>query len=202
MNRPTRSPFRSAPLAVFLATLATALVLGPATATRADPDSQAASAAAAYQPDGRIRRLCQNKYCEPVLLGNDVYNTTASGQKTTWTDYGASGEGDPTTVVFRITVQNDGTRADRFRLAASGETTGYVVKFFRGTTNITSAVMAGTYRTPSLAPGDTYLIKAKVTIVDACCGDKTARLVKIASVADPTKKDAVKFVRKFWVCGC
>ena len=40
---------------------------------------------------------------------------------------------------------------------------GWKVAYFRGTTNITSAVVAGTFRTASLAPGATYLIVAKIT---------------------------------------
>lgn len=199
MDRRTRSPIGRGLMALLLAALTTVTFVAPAAATPADTQVQAA---ATYQPDGRIRRLCQDEYCEPVLLGNDIYNTTASGQKAKWTDYGDSGYGDPATVTFRITVQNDGTAADRFRLAASGITNGYTVKFFRGTTNITGAVMAGTYRTPSLAPGETYLVKAKATLVDACCGDKTTRLVRITSVADPTKQDAVKLVRNYWMCTC
>ena len=71
------------------------------------------------------------------------------------------------------------------------------MKYFHGTTNITAAVVAGTYRTGSLAPGATYLITAKLP-----AGGSVTRLVTITSVADPTKKDAVKFGLKLVACSC
>ncbi len=72
--------------------------------------------------------------------------------------------------------------------------------YSRGTTNITSAVVAGTYRTASLAPGATYLIRARITIKGSGIG--VTRLVTIRSVADTTKIDAVKFAYKPMACGC
>ena len=72
-----------------------------------------------------------------------------------------------------------------------------VVRRAHGTSDITAAVVAGTYKTPSLAPGATYVITAKITMKStAAAGSKVTRLVTITSVAAATKKDAVKFTGK------
>ncbi len=65
---------------------------------------------------------------------------------------------------FGISVQNDGTAADSFKLLGAGSSTHYNVKYLDGTTIITSQVVAGTYTTPSLPPGGSHLITAKVTV--------------------------------------
>lgn len=153
------------------------------------------------KPDGRIR-LGATGYPGKVtthrgpFVGNNVYNTTGARQTDIEQSYA-------NTVVdayysFDISIQNDGTHADRFKVKATGTANFYPVKYLRGTTNITSAVVAGTYRTASLAPGATYLITAKVTEG----GGNITRLVTITSVADATKKDAVKFGLKEIACGC
>jgi hypothetical protein len=71
------------------------------------------------------------------------------------------------------------------------------VKYFRGTTDITAAVVAGTYQTMSLAPAATYLIAAQVTVKSAAAtGSSVTRLVTISSVGNSSQKDAVKFIGK------
>jgi hypothetical protein len=68
-------------------------------------------------------------------------------------------------VSFGIAIQDDGTAADRFKVKATGTaTTRYTVKYYRGATDITTKVVAGTYLTPSLAVGASYLITAKVAV--------------------------------------
>jgi hypothetical protein len=164
----------------------------------------AQAAAVVYQPDGKIQQPCHPELadCVPTWLGNNVYNTTASGQKARYVDY--PNFFDVVPIVFRIKIQNDGNVIDRYRLTASGTTTGYTVKFFDGTTDITAAVKAGTYRTRRLVPGDRHVIKARVKPNDPHDGDKTTRLVTVTSVANPARQDAVKLVRSFIevTCGC
>ena len=101
-------------------------------------------------------------------------------------------------MTFGISIQNDGTSADSFTVKATGTATSkYTVKYFQGTTDITAAVVAGTYSTRSLAPAATYLITAKVTVKSsATVGSKVTRLVTITSVGDTAQKDAVKFIGK------
>lgn len=108
-----------------------------------------------------------------------------------------------------ISIQNDGSRGDRFKVSAPGARVtndwrvGYLlVTGCRDHCPITSAVRAGTYRTPRLAPGEQYFIMAVLTARIGFSGN-VRRLVTIKSVGDPTKEDAVKFVLKeFTDCGC
>jgi len=144
------------------------------------------TAGLAAKPDGRIRKGTG------AYVGNNIYNTTGLNQAKT----GAKARG--ATVTFGISIQNDGSGTDSFRLSATGTASSmYTVTYFRGTTDITAAVVAGTYTTPSLAPGATYLVTAKVKVnQSATKGSSTTRLVTVASVADGTKQDAVMFTGK------
>jgi len=138
------------------------------------------------RPDGRIR------LGGGAFAGNDIYNTTGAGQSR----IGAAALG--RSITFGISIQNDGTSVDRFKVKATGTArSAYTVKYFRGTTDVTAAVVAGTYRTSSLAPATTYLIKARVTVRStAAVGSAVKRLVTIASIRDNTMKDAVTFIGK------
>ena len=60
-------------------------------------------------------------------------------------------------------IENDGS-TDRFRIGAAGSDDNWTVKYFRGTTNITSAVEDGTYQTRSLGHGEKVMLKVKVRI--------------------------------------
>jgi hypothetical protein len=150
----------------------------------------------AHQPDGRIRLGpygypgSQTSYHGP-WLGAGIVNATGAGQTAIWANAGSAMLAG-TFYTFDISIRNAGSGADRFRVKATGATTKtWTITYSRGGSNITSAVVAGTYRTPSLAPGATYLISARITINQG--GSLAARLVTIRSVADPTKIDAVKF---------
>jgi len=138
------------------------------------------------KPDGRVR------LGTGAFAGNDIYNTTGTSQSRT----GSAARG--RSVTFGISIQNDGTSVDRFKVKATGTArSAYTVKYFRGTTDVTAAVVAGTYRTSSLAPATTYLIKARVTVRStAAVGSAVKRLVTIASIRDNTMKDAVTFIGK------
>jgi len=157
-----------------------------------------ALAAARYQPDGLIRMATAGVLGYPPyttyhgpFLGNNIYNATGAHQTAIFTDIGSTG---PSFLTFDISIQNDGSAADRFTVKATGAASAWTVTYSRGTTNITSAVVAGTYRTPSLAPGATYLIHARITLRESSnLSGNVARLVTIRSVGDPTKIDAVKF---------
>jgi hypothetical protein len=122
-----------------------------------------ALAAARYQPDGLIR--FGTTVCRPSCpwLGYHIYNATGAHQTAVEVAIG-SAMALGTYYTFDISIQNDGSAVDRFRVKATGAPSAWVVTYSRGTTNITSAVVAGTYRTPSLAPGTTYLISARITL--------------------------------------
>ena len=157
---------------------------GPASAASA-PVTPVAPAVV-RRPDGRIR-LSSGAY-----VGNNVYNTTGSGQSRT----GAAKRGK--TITFGISIQNDGTSADSFKVRATGSATSrYTMKYLHGSTDITARVVAGTFRTSSLAPGAAYAITARVTVKStAAAGSKVTRLVTITSAASTTRKDVVTFIGK------
>ena len=127
-----------------------------------------------------------------ALVGNDVYNLDGTNQTRT------ANKGVGTSVSFYVSIQNDGNANDTFKLALSGAaTTMYSVRYYHGTTEITAAVVAGTYQTPSVAPGASYTVKAVVKVKStATAGSSVSRLLTITSVANGTKQDAVKFVVK------
>jgi CSLREA domain-containing protein len=167
-------------------------VSGPhvtAVATNANGSSSQFSAPfslAQKKPDGRIRKGSGS------YVGNNIYNTTGLNQ----TKSGTTTRGN--TISFTVSIQNDATTADTFKVLAAGTTvTGYTIRYFYGTTDITTAVVAGTYTTPTVGATGKFLIKAKVTIGNAAAtGSSATRLVTITSVGDSAKKDAVKFIAK------
>jgi hypothetical protein len=137
----------------------------------------------ARRPDGRIRRGSKASFA-----GNNIYNTTAARQV-------ASGSTHPGGVVsFDLSLQNDAKTADRLRVRADGSARWFNVRYFHVATDITSAVIRGTYRTPKLQPGATHLVTVKVSVRSgAPPGAKLTRLVTTLSLGNPTRGDAVKY---------
>jgi uncharacterized delta-60 repeat protein len=137
-----------------------------------------------YQPDGMIRRPGGTAY-----EGNDVYNTTGARQ------IGLTRTTRGKTKSFRIQIQNDGTESDSFILVGSGAKPGFVVRYFEGATGtigITGAVVAGTYATPQLAPGERATIRLVVTVKNtADVGITRAWKVLAKSQAELTRRDTV-----------
>jgi hypothetical protein len=135
------------------------------------------------QPDGRIKKGAG------ALVGNDIYNSDATDQMA----LGFAQRGD--TVKFTINIQNDGTTPDRFKVGATGNATvGHRVRYFRGTTDITAAVNAGTYVTPMRDPGATFAITVKVKVQStAADGSASSRLVSIKAKGAAWAADSVEF---------
>ena len=134
------------------------------------------------KPDGRIRLGTTGSYA-----GNDIYNTTGTNQSAT----GAAKK--LKVITFNISIQNDGNATDSFGLTVTGTASAlYTVSYFHGTTDITAAVVAGTYVTASVKKTKTYLITVKVKVRStATLGSSVSRLVTITSVGDGTTQDAV-----------
>ena len=187
------------------AAVAMASFAGPASAAAERTGLQPT---AARQPDGRIRlqkivyqHFPTETYSRP-WTGNNVYNTTAVGQtiRELWFDTTPGWQ----RWVFGVSIQNDGTSSDRIKVKATGAAlTGWTVKYFRGSTNITSAVVGGSYTTPSLAPGGNHLIKVKVTrAAEGFASSNLSRHVSLTSMANSSKTDAVKLVMRHQTCGC
>ena len=90
------------------------------------------------------------------------------------------------------------------RVQATGtDVYGWTVKYYVGSTNVTSAIVNGTITTPLLASGEEYLLKVKVTRHELFDTDPLRRLVSITSLTNANKVDAVKLVLEAGhTCGC
>lgn len=137
-------------------------------------------------PDGRIKKRATGTY-----TGNNVYNTTGTGQ--TRTGSAARGE----TVTYFVSVQNDASFPDVLRLRGTSSTSRFTVRYSTNGFDITSQVAAGTYNTPTLASGAAVVVKVKVKVEAAApAGSSLTGNVTASSNTDPTVKDKVKFVTR------
>jgi glucose/arabinose dehydrogenase len=140
--------------------------------------------AAASQPDATIKLAA-----DAAPLGDNIYNTTGAGQTRTVT----SGAGTSRTYVIR--VWNDSPTTDSYLLKGTGSVSGFTVKYLSGgsgTTDITAAVLAGTYRLSNLAPGGSWVVRLVVTL-GASVPSAAVRdwLVTATSQRTSTAQDAV-----------
>jgi hypothetical protein len=158
--------------------------------TTTNPDGQATTGnplqIIRYRPDALIKLAAAATY-----VGNNIYNLTGASQTVTAAKkQGASQE-------FSIKVQNDGSDIEPFHLAAAGSAPGFTVHYFNGTLDITSAVVAGTFQTIALEPGQAKAYRLVVSVsTSATVGSTLSRLVKATSATDPNRADAVKAVVK------
>ncbi len=135
-----------------------------------------------YRPDAQVRVGTTGTY-----TGNNVHNTTAAGQQVSATN--ARG----TTRTFTVNLQNDGGLSDSFALRGPGSSTGFTVRYFAGTTNITTAVVNGTYRLNGIAAGAARSIQMRVTVGSgAAIGAVKSSLVTATSVNTGSPADAVR----------
>jgi hypothetical protein len=136
------------------------------------------------RPDARIRRG------PGAVVGNNLYNTTGLNQTRT----GAAGPGQA--VTYFVSAQNDAPFAEQLRIKGQASTTRFTVTYRNPAgVNITSQVIAGSYRTPVLAPGATHFIRAIVTIHPSAPANATlTRTATVTSDTHPAIKDTVKFI--------
>jgi hypothetical protein len=90
-----------------------------------------------------------------TFIGDGVYETGQTAKR-------VATRGD--TVTQRFRVQNDGPNADRFFLAGSASGSDDVTKYEIDGVDVTAAVVAGTYRTGLLQPGDEIAVQARVRL--------------------------------------
>ncbi len=138
----------------------------------------------ATRPDATIRLLSDS-----TVLGNNVYNTTAAGQTRSFTSAGKA-----RTLLLR--VGNDGVTTDGFTVKGPGNTTGFTVKYLQGvsgSTDVTAAVVAGTYRMLRVAAGGTAALRLVVTpVAGTPAGTVGSWLVTATSRRDAHLVDAVR----------
>ncbi len=136
------------------------------------------------KPDGRIRKGATGAYS-----GDGVYNTTGVGQ----TKSGSAARG--ATVTYWVSAQNDAPFTDVLRLKGTASNTRFRVTYTAAGVDITAAVVAGTYTTPVLGPGDSFLVKVVVKVkATAPAGSSLTGSMIIKSDSDPARRDTVKFV--------
>lgn len=136
------------------------------------------------KPDGRIRLGTSGSF-----VGNNVYNTTGTGQ----TRSGSAARGH--TVTYDVSVQNDAPFADALRLKGTASNANFTVSYQVGATDVTAQVVAGTYTTPSLAPGATQKVRVVVTVGAAApSGSSLSATVLAKSDTDTARRDTVRFV--------
>lgn len=142
----------------------------------------------APRPDGLIKKA------GGTLKGGDVYNTTGVGQTV-----GATVPRG-TTAVYVVSVQNDGRYFESFLLqgSPSPNPTRFRVKYLEPDGDpVSNAVTAGTYTTPSIAPGGSFKVRVQVTVLAAApAGAVFSGQVTVRSSLEPTIRDVVKFTTR------
>ena len=151
--------------------------------TSAGGDTHAVSVAAyaLTQPDARIGRREGGPF-----VGDNVYSPTGAG------------ESQPVTIrrghkaSAYVSIENDGLVAAAYTVKGTGAARGITVQYFRGATNITAAVKAGTYSSGAIAARSSLVIRMDVTAAKTSAAS-AAFLVRLTSLAG-TAPDAVRAV--------
>lgn len=121
---------------------------------------------------------------------DNAYFTSVAGNPQTQTQNVAGGG----SVIAYVRVQNDRPGADSFKVkGATAGSSGYTVRYFRGTTDITAQVEAGSYAIDNLAPGAFVDLKVKITATTgAAAGSSRSVTVTVKSKTTKTIKDVVQ----------
>jgi hypothetical protein len=138
--------------------------------------------APAYRPDAQIKLAADTSY-----LGVRVFDTTGAGQTRTTTT--ASGK----SATFDLRFVNAGNHSDAISVHGCKSSSGFTVKYLKGTTNVTTRVTAGTYKTATLAAGASQVLALKIAVSPtASPGKLDSCAVTANSNAAPTKQDVVR----------
>jgi hypothetical protein len=135
-----------------------------------------------YQPDAQIKLSSDTSY-----LGVGIINTTGAGQTRSTTTARRK------SATFDLRFVNAGTHSDAIAVQGCNSTSGFKVQYFKGTTDVTADVTAGTYKTGTLAAGARQLLKLKIAVSStATAGKIDTCAVTASSNHAPTGKDVVK----------
>jgi len=148
-----------------------------------------AAAAGPYQPDGAIRPAGSARE-----QGDGVYNADGSEQ-TIVTRIGPRGVGD-----FFVTIENDGTQADTFRVSGSNHTSRFTVRYVLEGREVSTAVKAGTLQVGPLEPGEERVLRVRIgarTSVRPGAAH-TARVVARSTTGDTVDVTRAKVVRPLY----
>ena len=134
-----------------------------------------------YRPDAMIRPAGVG-----VFTGNDLYADEFYHDATGQTVQSNVRRGSSTSFVMRM--QNDGVLADWFTVKGCGSSNGRVPRYVVGGTNVTTRVVAGTYVSPSLAPGATLDMTLTIAASSSATGMQGCN-VKFTSAHAPATYD-------------
>ena len=120
------------------------------------------------------------------FVGDGIYNLTGAGQTVTIRQTRG------TTQSFRVRVQNDGVGADAFTVPGAGSSSGFQVTYAMGSTDVTSRVTSGTFRTVALAPGASATLSLSVKVPSSTPHGRVKNILVVAtSTSLASSKDAV-----------
>jgi hypothetical protein len=138
------------------------------------------------RPDGWVGTASSGGY-----VGDNVYNTTGRKQTRTLTAQRTK------TRTFYIRVYNDGNVKNTFALTGTAARSGSTVRYYAGTTNITTTMRSTTGWKRTLRPGAHQLVKVRIGILrTATYGSLKPARVSASWAGDGTRTDSVKAVVK------
>jgi hypothetical protein len=143
-------------------------------------------AASDQRPDGWISTAATSGY-----IGNNIYNRTSDNQTKRRTAHRTQ------TRTFYVRVYNDGNVKNTIAVTGSAARSGSTVRYYSGSTNITTAMRSTKGWKVTLAPGAYKLVKVRIKILSTAAYDT----LKPATVTgtwtgDSTRVDKVKAVVK------
>lgn len=138
------------------------------------------------RPDLRIRRQGSS-----VVKGDGIRNATGVGQ----TVGGSATRGG--FFGFVVGVRNDAPFTDSFVLSGIGSNARFKVDYFAGADPVTDEVVAGTYRTPPVAPDATFNLRVRVKVRSgAPAGAARTGTVTARSATVTADLDTVGFISR------
>lgn len=140
---------------------------------------------ATARPDARLKVGTKG-----ALTGNDVYATKVTSAQAVRASVRTT-----KTATFTVSLQNDALFSDRLRVEGQRSTAAFTVRYRNAAgKDITTAVVAGRYVTPRLAPQATTAITVKVTARrSADAGDALRRVLTATSTTHTGVRDTVAF---------
>ena len=133
----------------------------------------------AYQPDAEVRAP-KGEWTGSGVLGGP---TTQTGSLRTRSHAAKK---------FLVRVVNRGVQSDQVSLAGRGGNRKFEVRYLVAGQNVTRQVVAGTYRSPALAPGASLEMTVRIKrLRTAPVHSQFTSKIAVGSVANPSRTDVV-----------
>ena len=119
-------------------------------------------------------------------MGNNVYSAAGSGEvRSISVHRGHSG-------TLYVDVQNDGLLADTLKVTGHRGAHGFTVGYYRGATNVTSQVLAGTFSTGGMASGAHLTLRVVIKVAAGSTNSTSLLITARSSPGVPV--DAVQAI--------